>query len=369
MMDLSAAARAGAKISHLRRARVAINSNALCHNLKKVREFAPDCQVMAVIKANAYGHGLLATAQQLGDADLFAVAMPEEAYALRADGCSKPILVLHGFCDEAELEQFSKLNLSTVVHQRRQLDLLLKQPVPSALDVWIKVDTGMHRLGIFAEQLDEYFGLLRNTKKVSNVFVMSHFANADDVEHILNNKQLDAFINVTNDINVNCSMANSAAIIRLPKSHFEIVRPGIMLYGSSPFIDVSAADLGLLPVMQFESVLIDIKVIQAGESIGYGSTYTAEHEITMGVVAAGYGDGYPRHAKNGTPVWLNQQRSELLGRVSMDSLCIDLTGLSASIGDRVVLWGEELSVDEVALYSDTIAYELLCNAGKVVNGY
>jgi alanine racemase len=247
------------------------------------------------------------------------------------------------------------------------LDLLLKQNVPSALDVWIKVDTGMHRLGISPDELDDYFGQLRNCNNVNNVFVMSHFANADDVNNTLNNKQLHTFINVTNDIDVDCSMANSAAIMRLPKSHFEIIRPGIMLYGSSPFADVSAAALGLQVVMQFESILIDIKAVKTGESIGYGSTYTADKELTMGVVAAGYGDGYPRHARNGTPVWINNQRSLLLGRISMDSLCIDLTDLNASIGDRVVLWGDELSVDEVAQFSDTIAYELLCNAGKALN--
>ena len=353
--------------SHWRRASLTLNEETLSWNLSKVREYAPGSQVMAVIKANAYGHGMLAAAQQLADADLFAVAMPEEAYALRADGCTKPILVLHGFSDATELEQFFKLNLSTVVHQRAQLDLLLdmssQQAVSSTLDAWIKVDTGMHRLGISSDELDTCFGLLRNCRNVNNVFVMSHFANADDVCHELNNKQLESFFRITNDIEVNCSMANSAAIMRLPKSHFEIVRPGIMLYGSSPFRDVSAADLGLQAVMQFESILIDIKVVKAGESIGYGSTYTADKDITMGVVAAGYGDGYPRHARNGTPVWINHYRSTLLGRVSMDSLCINLTDMDASIGDRVVLWGKELSVDEVAHFSDTIAYELLCNAG------
>jgi alanine racemase len=356
-----------AKTGHWRRARVKINLSALSHNLCKVREFAPECQIMAVIKANAYGHGLLTVAQQLSDADMLAVAMPEEAYALRAGGCSKPILVLHGFCDAMELEHFSKLQLSTVVHQYRQLDLLLKQKLPSALDVWIKVDTGMHRLGISPDELDNYFGQCRNSKNVNNVFVMSHFANADDAVNSLNNNQLESFINVTNDIDVGCSMANSAAIMRLPKSHFEIVRPGIMLYGSSPFADVSAVDLGLQAVMQFESILIDIKKVKAGESIGYGSTYTADKDITMGVVAAGYGDGYPRHARNGTPVWHNNQRCALLGRISMDSLCIDLNDLDASIGDRVVLWGKELSVDEVAQFSDTIAYELLCNAGAAAS--
>ena len=358
---------------HWRRASVKIKVNALSSNLRKVREYAPGSQVMAVIKANAYGHGMLMAAQQLVDADLFAVAMPEEAYALRADGCTKPILVLHGFCNATELEQFYKLNLSTVIHQRLQLDLLLgmslEHNVSSALDAWIKVDTGMHRLGISIDELDVYFGLLRNCMNVKNVFVMSHFANADDACNVLNIKQLDTFIKVTNDIDVDCSMANSAAIMRLPKSHFEIVRPGIMLYGSSPFCDVSAADLGLQAVMQFESILIDIKVVKAGESIGYGSTYTADKDMTMGVVAAGYGDGYPRHARKGTPVWINQHRSGLLGRVSMDSLCIDLSNIEASIGDRVVLWGEELSVDEVAKFSDTIAYELLCNAGRAVNSY
>jgi alanine racemase len=197
---------------------------------------------------------------------------------------------------------------------------------------------------------------------VKNVFMMSHFANAEVNDNNLNNNQLERFLKATNDIDVDCSMANSAAIMRIKNSHFEIVRPGIMLYGSSPFTGVSAADLGLKAVMQFESMLIDIKPVKAGESIGYGSTYTAETDMKIGVVAVGYGDGYPRHARNGTPVWINAQRCGLLGRVSMDSLCIDLSHVEANIGDRVVLWGEELPVDEVAHNSDTIAYELICNA-------
>jgi len=348
---------------HWRRARVTINPGALNHNLSKVREFAANSQVMAVIKANAYGHGMLVVAEQLADADMFAVVMPEEAFALRAAGCDKPIIVLHGFANVDELEQFSRLNLSTVVHQSIQLKQLLEHKLSSPVDAWIKVDTGMHRLGITTDEVDTCFGQLRQSDNVSKVYVMSHFANADDVDNDLNNSQLEVFLKVTNDIDVNCSMANSAAIIGLPKSHFEVVRPGIMLYGSSPFTDVSAVDLGLQPVMQFESELIDVKLVKAGESIGYGSTFTAEKDITMGVVAAGYGDGYPRHAGNGTPVWVNKQQCELLGRVSMDSICIDLSGVNASIGDRVVLWGEELSVDDVAKASSTIAYEILCSAG------
>ena len=357
------ATRTASATRHWRRARLKINLNALSFNLKKVREFAPECKVMAVIKANAYGHGLLAVAGQLSDADMFAVAMPEEAYALRAAGCNKDIIVLHGFCNTAELEKFSRLNLSTVIHQQSQLDCLLEHSIPTPIDSWLKVDTGMHRLGISTDRADDSFGQLRNCSNVNRVFMMTHFANADEPDNTLNNNQLNSFLNVTNDIEVECSMANSAAIMRLPKSHFEVVRPGIMLYGSSPFYDVTAAELGLQPVMQFESMLIDIKPVKAGESIGYGGTFTCNKDTSVGVVAAGYGDGYPRHAKNGTAVWLNNNNCDLLGRVSMDSLCIDLTGVDAKIGDRVVLWGDELSVDEVAHSSGSIAYELLCNAG------
>jgi alanine racemase len=350
-------------LSHWRRANVKINLNALSHNFNKVREYAPDCQVMAVIKANAYGHGMLAVAKQLADAEMFAVAMPAEAYALRDAGCRKTIVVLHGFSDIRELEQFSVLHLSTAVYQQSQLDMLLTHTLTAPIDVWIKVDTGMHRLGIPVGEVDAYFGQLRNSKNVANVYLMSHFANSDNINNESNNKQLNDFFKVTNDIDAKCSMANSAAIMKLPKSHFEVVRPGIMLYGSSPFPEVSAADLGLQAVMQFESILIDIKLVRAGEPIGYGGTYTSDTDITVGVVAAGYGDGYPRHARNGTPVWLNNRRCDLLGRVSMDSLCVNLTGVDASIGDRTVLWGDELTVDDVARSSDSIAYELLCNAG------
>jgi alanine racemase len=346
-----------------RRANVKIDLDALSHNFSRVREYAPGCQVMAVIKANAYGHGMLAVAEQLADAEMFAVAMPSEAYALRATGCTKPILILHGFSDAHELKQFSALNLSTAVFQQSQLDTLLDHALATPIDVWIKVDTGMHRLGIPVDQVDAYFGQLRNSKNVANVFVMSHFASSDDIDNPSNNNQLSNFFKVTNDIDADCSMANSAAIIKIPKSHFEVVRPGIMLYGSSPFPDISAAELGLQAVMQFESILIDIKQVPAGEPIGYGGIFTSDADITVGIVAAGYGDGYPRHARNGTPVWMNNQCCDLLGRVSMDSLCVNLTGVDARVGDRVVLWGKELTVDEVARASDSISYELLCNAG------
>ncbi len=357
-----------------RRASIKLNQNALASNLERVRAFAPDCQVMAVIKANAYGHGMLTAAEQLDDADIFAVAMPGEAYALRAAGCTKPVVVLHGFSNLDELEQFSRENISTVIHQQAQLELLLQHALLTPVNVWIKVDTGMNRLGIPAEELDVYFAQLSNCSNVDRISVMSHFSNADLIGNIMNNNQLSRFLKVINNIEIDRSMANSAAIMRMPESHFDIVRPGIMLYGSSPFADISATDLGLQAAMQFEAPLIDIKTVNAGDSIGYGATYTAKENLTVGIVAAGYGDGYPRHARNGTPVWLNQYSCELLGRVSMDSLCINLTallesGLQAEIGDRAVLWGSELSVDEVAHHCDSIGYELLCNAGAAFFSY
>jgi alanine racemase len=348
---------------HWRRARVSIDLNAISHNLNRVRDFAPNTKIMAVIKADAYGHGMLAVAEQLVDADYFAVATPQEAYALRSAGCKKTIIVLHGFSSIDELNEFSKLNLSSVIHQQTQLDYLQEATLSSPIDAWLKIDTGMHRLGFSTDKVDAIFGQLRNNKNIAEVFLMSHFANAEDVSNSLNNNQLKSFIKVTNDIDVSCSMANSAAIISQAKSHFETVRPGIMLYGSSPFADTSAAELELQAAMQFESIILDIKTVKAGEAIGYGNTYICKRETRLGIVAAGYGDGYPRHAKNGTPVWVNNQQCDLLGRVSMDSLCIDLAVVDANVGDRVVLWGKELSVDLVAQASDTIAYELLCHAG------
>lgn len=353
----------GQRLSHWRRASITINPDALSHNLKRVRVFAPNSKVMAVIKADAYGHGMTAVAEHLADAELFAVAMPGEAYALRASGCSKPIIVLHGFSDQNELQKFSELNISTVIHQQAQLKCLQQNTLSSPVDAWLKVNTGMNRLGVPMADVEAYFDELQNNKNIGKVSIMSHFANAEDSGNSFNNSQLNSFVKVNNGINVDRSMANSAAIIGFPQSHFDVVRPGIMLYGSSPFSDRTATDLDLQPVMQFESVLVEVRQIEAGEAIGYGGTFTSDRAMTMGVVAVGYGDGYPRHAKTGTPVWINGKRCKLLGRVSMDSLCIELTDVSAKIGDRVVLWGDELSVDEVALASGSISYELLCNAG------
>ena len=357
--------------SRHRRASVTIDTDALAHNLYRVREHAPDSRVMAVIKADAYGHGVHAAARSLADADLFGVAMTGEAIELRAGlreaGVDKPLVVLHGFNSADELDDYVSHELATVIHSPTQADILCDAQLDRPVDVWLKLDTGMHRLGLSTEETIAIYARLRDCSHVGDIVLMSHMANAEILNNNLNNKQIEELFKVNNTIDpgagLELSLANSAAVLQLPNSHFDVVRPGIMLYGSSPLPDRSADDLNLKPAMQFEAAVIAVKQVAAGGSIGYGSTYTCEHDTRVAIVAAGYADGYPRHAVSGTPVWLNGHRCRLLGRVSMDSICIEIDGFEAAAGDRAVLWGRELSVDEVARHSGTIAYELLCHAG------
>ena len=325
-----------------RSARIQIDGEALRHNLGRVKAYAPSSKVMAVIKANAYGHDVLAAASYLDAADAFALAMPAEAVALRRAGCSRPLIVLQGFANQEELKLCSRYDLQPVIHQQWQAELLYSTSRFS-LDVWLKIDTGMHRLGVPLEAVDQAYQTLKSAAVVHSIQFMSHFANAQR------------------------SIANSAAVISNVSSHLEWVRPGIMLYGSSPLLERSAEELDLRPVMQFESRLAAIQYVRKGETIGYGSTWQCPEDMPVGVVAAGYGDGYPRHAPSGTPVWINGHLCPSVGRVSMDSICVDLRGVDASHGDRAVLWGRELSVDTVASHAGTISYELLCHAGNTAN--
>jgi alanine racemase len=344
-------------------ARVHINREALHHNLERVRFFAPGRRIMAVIKANAYGHGLLNCANDLLAADAFALATLGEALELRYAGISKPLVVLQGFADTAELSLMAQYRLQPVLHQIWQIEQLCAA-ITEPLDVWLKVDTGMHRLGIPPQQVAQAWQQLKQSRVVSELRLMSHFANSDDVYNLNNNKQIECFINTKSNIDAECSMANSGAITALPGSHFDWVRPGIMLYGASPLQQRTAAELGLKAVMSMQSKLIAVQRLCKGDAVGYGGTWACPEDMPVGVVAAGYADGYPRHAPSGTSVWINGRVCPLVGRVSMDSLCIDLLGLDAIPGDRVVLWGDELSVDQVAAHAGTIAYELLCHAGN-----
>ena len=360
----------------LRRANIIIDDEALQHNLQRVKSYAPDSRCMAVIKANAYGHGLLAVANVLSQvlltSDYIAVAMPAEAFELRRAGMKQAIVVLHGVSNRDELRACAEQNIDIIINQMWQLDLLeqwsqnltesFERPL---LKVWLKIDTGMHRLGISLDDVTPALSRLAAIKKLHLEALMSHFSSADEIGKDINNIQLDNLIKLNSTLNKPLSMANSAAIISLPASHLDVVRPGIMLYGSSPFIEKSAAQLDLKPVMNFESELIAIYSLKKGDAIGYGASWVCPQDMSVGIVAVGYGDGYPRHAKSSTPVWLNGARCGLLGRVSMDSICIDLRGVEASVGDRVVLWGKELSVDEIAACAGTISYELLCHAGSI----
>jgi len=346
-----------------RTATVRIDGEALRHNLGRVREHAPASRVMAVIKANAYGHGVLTAASFLDGADAFAVAMPAEGVALRRAGVTKPLVVLQGFANSDELGLCAEHDLQPVVHQPWQADMLYTAS-RYALDVWLKIDTGMHRLGVAPDVAARVYDRLDSSAVVRTIRFMSHFANADDSGHSLNNKQIETLRNVTSDYSAERSMANSAAIIGLADSHMEWVRPGIMLYGTSPLLNRTARQLDLKPAMQFESSLAAVQQIRKGERIGYGSTWQCPEDMPVGVVAAGYADGYPRHAPSGTPVWINGQLCPTVGRVSMDSVCVDLRGVDAAHGDRAVLWGRELSVDAVAGHAGTISYELLCHTGN-----
>ncbi|MDH5611920.1 MAG: alanine racemase [Gammaproteobacteria bacterium] len=349
--------------THTRIARVGIDAEALRHNLQRVRAFSPNSKVIAVIKANAYGHGVQIAANALSDADAFALATPNEAIFLRQLGVSKPLIVLQGFLTIEELIALADLNIQPVIHQSEQIDLL-EQCSDVKLNVWLKIDTGMHRLGMSLKVAESSCHRLQVCTSVSEVRLMSHFANADEPDHPMNYEQWSAFSHLHETFKqVEASMANSAALITMPNSHLQWVRPGIMLYGSSPLKNKTASELDLKPVMQFESKLLAVQSLKQGDKIGYGSTWQCPEDMKVGVVAAGYADGYPRHARTGTPVWINNSLCPLLGRVSMDSLCVDLRGVDAKINERVVLWGKELSVDVVAEHAGTIAYELLCHAG------
>lgn len=345
----------------IRGARAMIDLDALSHNFQRVKQLAPNSKIMAVIKADAYGHGMLQVAQTLSAADGFAVACVAEARRLREAGFKQPITVLQGFQQAEELQACIHLQLRPVVHQSWQVELL-EQQTTGSLTIWCKINTGMGRLGFALDQAEAIWQRLNSCKAVVGCGLMSHFANADEPEHALNQQQLQSFKQLAASFAAETTLANSAGLIAFADAQGDWVRPGIMLYGSSPIQNRTAAQLGLRPVMQLKSRIIAINYLRKGQTIGYGSDWRCPQDMPVGVVAIGYGDGYPRHARSGTPVCLGGQRSQLLGRVSMDMITIDLRGLEqVQIGDEVELWGRALSVDEVAQHAATISYELLCN--------
>ena len=332
---------------------------AIIHNAHRARALAGGARVFAMLKADAYGHGLALVARALANhVDGLGVAVMEEAQDLRQMGLAHPVLVAEGFFDLEELYLAARLHAEVVVHSAWQVDLLETHPAPVA--VWLKVNTGMNRLGMTPDMARAQAARLRDVEGVKLLGVMSHFACADLETDPLSDGQLATARTLANELGVPLSAANSAALIRYPAARAERVRPGIMLFGASPFAWRTAAELELQVTQSFRTRLIAINPIQPGDSVGYGATWQATRAGRVGVAAVGYGDGYPRHAPSGTPLAVNGQRTRLVGRVSMDMITVDLDGIDARVGDSVELWGDTIPVDEVAAACGTISYELFC---------
>ena len=370
------------------RARATIDLRALKKNLSQVSAHCPESQIVPVIKANAYGHGVEKVALALNAMHrkfaALAVASMEEAIQLRTLGISTPILLLSGFRDKVEMDLCLNHKIEPVIHsmyQFEEIDKYLQTEILTGVGrVWVKFNSGMNRLGLDKEQALRVYGYFHRRPETEVVF-MSHLASADDPESQsaveLTQRQIAEFDSLKQQIAsstqgpVQASLAASAGILSLPQTHHQFVRPGFMLYGGSPFTNRTAQEIGLLPVMTLRAKIIAINNVDAGGTIGYGATHRCRQSTRVGIVSIGYADGYPRSAKNGTPVLVNTKqgprRAGLLGRVSMDTIAIDLTGLdTVKIADDAVLWGDGLSADEVARYADTISYELFCRVTKRV---
>jgi len=343
----------------MRPIRARIDSAALRHNLDAARRRAPRSRICAVVKANAYGHGLARAARALAAAEGLALIELEAALELRRAGERRPMLLLQGFFSPEELEPIAAHGLTTVVHDPEQLAMLEKARLPKRIAVVAKLNTGMNRLGFPAENVRSVLDRLRDCPSAGAIALMTHFADADGKRGV--RWQLERFEAATTGVDLPRSLANSAALLRYPESHKDWVRPGIMLYGCSPFPDESAEALGLKPAMTLASELIAVRDLRPGDGVGYGGTFAASGPMRIGIVACGYADGYPRHAPTGTPILVCGRRTRTLGRVAMDMLFADLTGIpEAAVGSPATLWGEGLSADEVAASAGTVSYELLC---------
>ncbi len=347
------------------RARALIDLNSLQHNIIQIRTVAPRSRLMAVIKADAYGHGLETICRAIHNlVDAFAVATIAEGVQCRGVQDNRPVVVLSEFWRGMQLKIFEQYELLPVVHSLQQVDWLLGyQGKP--LSVWIKVDSGMNRLGINLSDAGAVFSSLQGHKSISSLRIMSHLANADIIADEYTQTQLDAFIAATDSIVCEKSLANSAGVMRWPQTHYSWVRPGLMLYGAAPYDQRcdsnSGSGMKLKPVMQLQARLIAIKTIGSNQPVGYGGVFRTRRVTKIGMVGLGYGDGYPRLEDVRACVLIRDQRVPLIGSVSMDMITVDVTDLdSVEVGDEVTLWGHGLHVEEVAQWAGTIPYELLC---------
>ncbi len=348
--------------------RAEVSAAALRDNLQRVRELAPSSRVMAVVKANAYGHGLVTTALCLADADAFAVARLQEALVLRGAGVRKPIVLLEGVFDPEQLAEAARHDLEVVVHGDEQLALLATAPAGSTFVVWLKIDTGMNRLGFRVEQVDSALVRLASLgPRIRELRLLSHFASADEPASCENDLQLARFNALSAGRSWTRSLCNSAGLFAMPEAQAEWVRPGLALYGVSPFPELLGSQLGLRPAMRLVSTVIAVRDVLAGEAVGYGGAWRAAADTRVAIVAAGYGDGLPRSLENGTPVLVNGARASLVGRVSMDMIAVNVTAIQGvQVGDPAILWGPELPVEQIAAHAGTIPYELLCSVSQRV---
>lgn len=344
-----------------------IDGGALRHNLAVVRRLAPAARVIAVIKANAYGHGLVESAHALASSDAFGVARLDEGMTLRAAAIASRVVLLEGVFTAAELQTAAQAKLDLVVHTFEQLQLLESFATDKSFDVWVKLDSGMNRLGFRPEHFPAAWSRLQRCRCVATLRVMTHLAAAEERAGRATREQLARFESLTGSLSVERSVANSAGLILNAEARLHWVRPGLMLYGISPVPGLSAAQLGLQPAMTLLTQLIAVRDVPRGEGVGYGAIWRAPVDSRIGIAAVGYGDGYPRNMRGGTPVLVNGARTSVVGRVSMDMTAIDITQLpQAQTGDPVTLWGDGLGAEEVAPFADTIAYELVCGISQRV---
>ena len=354
----------------MRPAQALIDLAALRHNYQLARQCSGG-KALAVVKADAYGHGAVLCAQALqAEADGFAVACIEEALELRAAGITQPILLLEGFFEASELALIDQHQFWCVVHSLWQLDAIEQARLSRPLQVWLKLDSGMHRVGLFPEQYQAAYRRLQASGKVDKIVLMSHFARADELDCPRTEEQLAVFNAAREGLQAEVSLRNSPAILGWPQVPSDWVRPGIMLYGATPFEQAQALAAQLKPVMTLQSKIIGVRELPAGEPVGYAARFVAERPTRVGVVAMGYADGYPRHAPTGTPVAVDGQLTRIIGRVSMDMLTVDLTDLpQTGLGSRVELWGAQVLASDVAAQAQTIPYQIFCNLRRVPRLY
>lgn len=348
--------------------RSVIDTAALRHNLKVARAKSAGARVMAVIKANAYGHGVLQSAKALAEADGFAVARLDEGLALREAGLAHRVLLLEGVFGADQLALAAQQKFDLMVHTAEQLAMIEQYAGAERISAWIKLDTGMNRLGFRAEDFAAaHARLQRNPRIAPDPVLVTHLASADDRRDAKTPQQIELFESATQGLSGARSIANSAGVLAWPASRGDWVRPGLMLYGLSPFPSGTGADFGLRPAMNLQTEVIAVKPVKTGESVGYGGAWKAARDTRIAVVAAGYGDGYPRSVGSGAPVQISGRRAPLVGRVSMDMITVDVTDLPAvAVGDPVVLWGEGVPTEEIAQHAGTIPYELICGVSQRV---